>query len=111
MEKVYDCNNLVVGKNDYLLYDQGDFVWFFKLEEGKLKYFANWQMGSLGLINPNGEISKETNEWLKLMKSSHLQLVKPELEKYLIEIQNNKEGHMPLYGSLENPTEEYPGEE
>lgn len=82
---------------EYMMLDNdGGVAYFYKVEDGKPMVFANWMIGSLGLINCKDEdvINKKMDE---------LQPVNENMTYFLELIQNNDVGHTPLNGTLENP--------
>jgi len=118
----FDVNGKEVMEGDYLALDKGDIAYFYKVENGVPKVFANWMIGSLGLINYEqhhekmmGEnvpevIKKQQKEFYKEItgvKINNLEKVTPKMRSYLDLIQNNGEGHIPLTGSLEEPSEDF----
>lgn len=85
------------NNNNYMVFDtNGGIAYFYKVEDGKPKVFANWMIGSLGLINSMDEeiINKDISE---------LEPVSDKMAHFLEFIQNNEYGHTPLEGDLENP--------
>lgn len=113
-------------KQKYWVKDQGDFAWFFKQENGKLKYFASWTIGSLGLVDWEDRVrgvmslgqpnhyknhTLATNEWIKKLTTDDLEEVNDRMAYFLEEIQSNEYGHMPLTGTLEEPSEDFDDEE
>lgn len=105
----------------YWAKDQGDFAWFFKKEDGKLKYFASWTIGSLGLVDWEDRVkgvmslgqpnhyknhTLATDEWIKKLTTDELEEVNDRMAYFLEEIQSNGYGHMALTGTLEEPSED-----
>lgn len=100
MEKMYDMNNVEVKENDYLVWDNGHLAIFYEVINGKLKLIADWQIGSLGLVNYEED-----------MPLSKLEKVTPNMKHYIDLIKTNGAGHMPLTGSLEDPNEDFDDED
>lgn len=83
--------------NNYMVWDtNGGVAYFYKVEDGKPKVFANWMIGSLGLIDCKDEeaINKDIKD---------LEPVTEKMANFLDLIQNNEHGHTPLDGTLEDP--------
>ena len=87
-----DIKGNVVKENDWVVKDEGDIAWFYKIENGKPELKANWMIGSLGLIN-----KKEVG------KVEELELVPQTLTKFLNELDRNGKSFWTMSGTIKHP--------
>jgi len=117
-----DMNGNEIMVSDYLVFDKEDIAYFYKIENGKPKVFADWSVGFLGLIDyekrhkiligskdvPNVVVNQQKEFYRQITgaKINDLEKVSEKMKEYLELIESNGTGFTPLFGDLDDPTDE-----